>query len=112
MQQHWGEGKEKESCNGLKWIDRVLSAWQIDGCGFANAGCVCVIKAAPHGARTHLAFNAPSDEAVDAFYAAALANGGRGDGEPGLRKECGEHYYTCFVYDVDGHRLEAVYQWG
>ena len=84
----------------------------IDEYTFTNASCIYVTKAAPHGARTHLAFNAPSDEAVDAFYAAALANGGRGDGEPGLRKECGEHYYTCFVYDVDGHRLEAVYQWG
>ena len=67
-------------------------------------------QAAPHGARTHLAFNAPSREAVGEFYAAALQYGGRGDGEPGLRAEVGENYYACYVYDPDGHRLEAVFQ--
>lgn len=56
----------------------------------------------------HVAFAAPSREAVDAFHAAALAHGGTCDGPPGLRPSCGEHYYAAFVRDPDGHRLEAV----
>ncbi|MCJ1226789.1 hypothetical protein MMC12_003443 [Toensbergia leucococca] len=67
-------------------------------------------EAAPAGARTHLAFNAPSRAAVDAFYRAALAHGGRDNGKPGVRTEVGENYYACFVFDPDGHRLEAVFQ--
>lgn len=66
--------------------------------------------AKPHGKGTHLAFNAPSRLAVDKFYEAALKKGGRGDGLPGLRKDVHENYYCCFVYDPDGHRLEAVFQ--
>ncbi|KAF8880342.1 Glyoxalase/Bleomycin resistance protein/Dihydroxybiphenyl dioxygenase [Gymnopilus junonius] len=67
-------------------------------------------NAAPHGKGTHLAFNAPSRKAVDEFYAAALENGGKGDGDPGVRKEIHGNYYACFVYDPFGHRLEAVFQ--
>ncbi|KZT35104.1 Glyoxalase/Bleomycin resistance protein/Dihydroxybiphenyl dioxygenase [Sistotremastrum suecicum HHB10207 ss-3] len=62
------------------------------------------------GRGTHIAFNAPSREAVDGFYKAALENGGRGDGAPGVRKDVHKNYYACYVYDPDGHRLEAVYQ--
>jgi len=68
------------------------------------------LQAAPHGARTHLAFNAPSRAAVRAFYEAALRHGGRGDGEPGVRERYGPSYYACFVFDPEGHRLEAVFQ--
>jgi catechol 2,3-dioxygenase-like lactoylglutathione lyase family enzyme len=40
----------------------------------------------------HLALIALSTEAVDAFHAAAMANGGRDDGRPGLRPQCGKAY--------------------
>lgn len=55
----------------------------------------------------HLAFEAPSSEAVDLAYAAALANGGRDDGGPGPRPEYGPNYYAAFVLDPDGHRIEV-----
>jgi len=55
----------------------------------------------------HLALIAPSAEAVDAFHAAAIANGGRDDGRPGLRPQYGKAYYAAFVLDPDGHKLEA-----
>ncbi|KAJ3159441.1 hypothetical protein HDU86_001759 [Geranomyces michiganensis] len=62
------------------------------------------------GAGTHIAFNAPSREAVHEFYIAAIANGGVDDGPPGLRRNYGEHYYAAFVRDPDGWRIEAVFQ--
>jgi len=45
---------------------------------------------------------------VRAFYAAALAAGGRDDGPPGLRPQYHPAYYGAFVLDPDGHRIEAV----
>lgn len=56
----------------------------------------------------HLAFAAPSRAAVDAFYIQALQHGGKDNGAPGLRPEYGADYYACFVFDPDGHRIEAV----
>lgn len=60
-------------------------------------------------AGSHVAFVAPSREAVDAFHAAALRAGAADEGAPGLRPECGEGYYAAFVRDLDGHRIEAVF---
>ena len=57
---------------------------------------------------THFAFLAPTTEAVDAFHAAALENGGTCDGPPGYRPEYGEPYYGAFVCDPDGHKIEAM----
>lgn len=67
--------------------------------------------AAP-GAGFHVAFAAPTRDAVDAFHAAALAAGGRDDGAPGLRPHYGPAYYAAFVIDPDGYRLEAVINGG
>jgi catechol 2,3-dioxygenase-like lactoylglutathione lyase family enzyme len=56
----------------------------------------------------HICLRALSPEAVQAFYAAALANGGTSDGEPGFRKEYSARYYAAFIRDPDGNRIEAV----
>jgi catechol 2,3-dioxygenase-like lactoylglutathione lyase family enzyme len=56
----------------------------------------------------HLAFSAPSREAVALFHEAALQNGGKDNGGPGLRPDYGENYYAAFVVDPDGYRVEAV----
>jgi len=56
----------------------------------------------------HLCFRAPDRTAVDRFHAAALAEGGRDDGAPGLRPHYHADYYCAFALDPDGHRIEAV----
>ncbi len=56
----------------------------------------------------HIAFAAPSREAVKSFFEAALARGGKSNGEAGLHPEYGENYYAAFVFDPDGYRIEAV----
>jgi catechol 2,3-dioxygenase-like lactoylglutathione lyase family enzyme len=61
-------------------------------------------------ASVHLAFVAESRAAVDAFYEAALAAGGRDNGPPGLRPQYSAGYYAAFVFDLDGHNVEAVYR--
>lgn len=59
--------------------------------------------------RHHLAFQAKDRETVDAFYSAALAQGGRDNGPPGLRPYH-PGYYAAFVLDPDGNNIEVVYQ--
>lgn len=56
----------------------------------------------------HVAFAAPTREAVSAFYEAALAHGGRDNGGAGLHPEYGPGYFAAFVMDPDGYRIEAV----
>ena len=58
--------------------------------------------------RLHVAFTAQTRRSVDEFYAAALAAGANSKGEPGFRPRYGENYYAAFVYDPDGHTVEAV----
>ncbi|MEQ1611499.1 MAG: VOC family protein [Hyphomicrobiaceae bacterium] len=55
----------------------------------------------------HFCFDAPTRKSVDAFHAAALKNGGRDNGPPGLREDYGANYYAAFVIDPDGYRIEA-----
>ena len=60
-----------------------------------------------HGAARspfHLAFSAPSREAVVAFNEAGLRNGGTEKGEPGVR---GSGYYGAFLLAPDGNNIEA-----
>ena len=63
----------------------------------------------PPRSGAHVCLRVRSTELVDAFHAAALANGGASDGQPGLRPHDGEGgYYAAFVRDHDGNRVEAV----
>ena len=55
----------------------------------------------------HFCFAAPTAPSIAAFHAAALSNGGRDNGAPGLRTDYGPNYYAAFVIDPDGYRLEA-----
>ena len=55
----------------------------------------------------HICFAAPDRASVDAFHAAALANGGKDNGKPGLRPDYSASYYAAFVIDPDGYRIEA-----
>ena len=56
----------------------------------------------------HVAFRVASRAAVDAFYRAAIAAGGRDNGPPGSRPRYHAHYYGAYVLDPDGHNIEAV----
>ncbi len=60
--------------------------------------------------KVHVAFQARSQEEVNAFYQASLAEGGKDNGPPGPRPEYTHDYYGAFVYDLDGNNIEAVYR--
>ena len=67
-------------------------------------------RALAPGPGFHLAFTAPSREAVHAFHVEALRAGGRDCGAPGPRPHYGATYYAAFILDPDGYKLEAVHQ--
>ena len=56
----------------------------------------------------HIAIVAKDRAAVDAFYKAALAAGGRDNGAPEIRAHYHPDYYGAFVLDPDGYNIEAV----
>lgn len=62
----------------------------------------------PNVPPVHVAFRAATRSAVDDFYQAAIAAGGRDNGPPGLRPHYHPDYYAAFVLDPDGHNIEAV----
>ena len=63
---------------------------------------------ATNGNGTHIAFIAKDRPTVDAFYAAALANGGSDEGPPGPRPHYHPNYYGAYVRDPDGNKVQAV----
>jgi catechol 2,3-dioxygenase-like lactoylglutathione lyase family enzyme len=58
----------------------------------------------------HVAFSAPSREAVDRFYTSALEAGGRDNGAPGPRGPAEMGYYGAYVLDPDGNNIEAGFR--
>ena len=56
----------------------------------------------------HVAFTSSKRSLVDLFYASAIAAGGRDNGKPALCPEYHPNYYGGFVFDPDGHNIEAV----
>jgi catechol 2,3-dioxygenase-like lactoylglutathione lyase family enzyme len=68
-----------------------------------------VVRGRPPGpSYGHLALHASGKAAVDAAYAAGLANGGASDGAPGQRPQYGRRYYAAYMRDPDGLRVEVV----
>jgi catechol 2,3-dioxygenase-like lactoylglutathione lyase family enzyme len=62
-------------------------------------------EAASTGNGQMIAFLANTRSLVDRCYSIALENGGRGDGEPGLRPNYHPNYYGAYFRDLDGNKL-------
>jgi len=93
---------------------RVLTAETAIGYGIEDDKDILLLILNPEAQAAsqgfHLAFAADSQSAVDKFYQVALEHGAKSNGEPGLRAHYGPTYYAAFVFDLDGHRLEAVHK--
>jgi catechol 2,3-dioxygenase-like lactoylglutathione lyase family enzyme len=57
----------------------------------------------------HVAFAAPSQDQVDAFWQAGVDAGHPEDGAPGPRPEYRDDYYGAFLRDPSGNSIEAVH---
>ena len=94
------------------WTDETAIGYGLAGGGDKFAIKVRGQEIALPGPGFHLAFAAPSRDAVAAFHRAALGNGGRDNGAPGLRPHYGPDYYAAFAFDPDGYPIEAVIHGG
>jgi catechol 2,3-dioxygenase-like lactoylglutathione lyase family enzyme len=97
------------------WTHESAAGYKEAAVGYGQPGAddEFAIRHRPQGLNVpdegfHLAFRAPSREAVTAFYRAALEHGGRDNGGAGVHAEYGQDYFAAFVFDPDGHRIEAV----
>jgi catechol 2,3-dioxygenase-like lactoylglutathione lyase family enzyme len=89
--------------------DRRSAAWGLDDPGphLWITAPFDGLPASP-GNGVMVSFLAKSRAAVEAFHAAALAQGGTDEGAPGLRPQYGPHFYAAYVRDPDGNKLNAV----
>jgi catechol 2,3-dioxygenase-like lactoylglutathione lyase family enzyme len=55
-----------------------------------------------------VAFSAADRGQVDAFYKAAMAQGGSDEGAPGLRESYGPNWYAAYLRDPTGNKLAIV----
>jgi len=93
--------------------DRISAGWGIYEDGGARELAFWVGKPfnqqmATVGNGSMIAFRARSWKDVDDFYAAALAQGGVGEGAPGLRLHYAPDFYAAYVRDLDGNKVAAV----
>ncbi len=65
-------------------------------------------EAARSGVGLHVSFRVKSRQDVHAFHAAALAQGGKDAGAPGVRPHYTAGFYGAFAYDLEGFKIEAV----
>lgn len=56
----------------------------------------------------HVCFTANAIPTVKAAWEAGVAAGGADDGAPGPRPEYGGGYYSAYMLDPDGHRVEVA----
>ncbi|WP_207479719.1 VOC family protein [Arenibaculum pallidiluteum] len=92
-------------------LGHALASQDESGAGFGPPGAPALWLHAAEGTAgsgAHVAFNAESRAAVDAFHARGLAAGGRDNGRPGPRPDYGPSYYAAFLIDPDGNNVEAV----
>ncbi len=62
-------------------------------------------KPASAGNGAMVAFEAQSQQQVRDLHAAALAAGGRDEGQPGFRAAYGAHFYVSYLRDPQGNKI-------
>ena len=62
----------------------------------------------PHDSGNHICLRAPDEAAVIEFHSIALKFGCKSAGAPGVRQAAKASYYTAFIYDFDGNKIEAA----
>lgn len=89
----------------------VLCSKDESGAGFGPKGEPALWLYLHKGLKSegaHIAFRAPSHDAIKKFYADGLKAGGRDNGAAAIRADYSPTYYAAFLIDPDGNNVEAV----
>ena len=81
------------------------------GVGYGREGLddFAIYAGDPPTTGSHVAFDAADPEQVVGFFKAAIANGARVRGEPGVYVHYSDRYFAAFVDDLHGNNVEAVF---
>jgi catechol 2,3-dioxygenase-like lactoylglutathione lyase family enzyme len=100
-----------------RFYDAVLGAlgWrrQADdsrriGYGIVKPVFYAVAGGSNGGGSGHICFDSNGISGVKAAWEGGVAAGGTDDGAPGSRPEYGGSYYSAYLLDPDGHRIEIA----
>jgi catechol 2,3-dioxygenase-like lactoylglutathione lyase family enzyme len=89
----------------------VLCSKDANGAGFGPKGEPALWLYLHKGLKSegaHIAFRAPSHDAIKKFHSEGVKAGGRDNGEAGHRHDYSPTYYAAFLIDPDGNNVEAV----
>lgn len=97
---------------GIELVMEITRHTGLAGAGFGRNSVpqFWIGEGSPVKGRLHFAFEAKTQDAVDSFYREALQAGAQSKGEPGIRRRYAPNWYAAYVYDPDGHTIEAVYR--
>jgi catechol 2,3-dioxygenase-like lactoylglutathione lyase family enzyme len=95
----------------LKPLGYELCSRDETGAGFGPPGEPALwlyLTTEATGPGAHVAFRAPSHDAIAKFHAAGIKAGGRDNGGAGPRADYSPTYFAAFLIDPDGNNVEAV----
>jgi catechol 2,3-dioxygenase-like lactoylglutathione lyase family enzyme len=91
----------------LGWRRHVESDEQI-GWGIVRPVLFASSRRAPGPPSGHVCLASPGISGVKGAWEAGIAAGGTDDGKPGQRPEYGPTYYSAYLLDPDGNRIEIA----
>ncbi len=91
----------------LGWRRHVESDDQI-GWGIVRPIFYASTRHAPGASGGHICLESPGISGVKGAWESGIDNGGKDDGPPGQRPEYGATYYSAYLLDPDGNRIEIA----
>jgi catechol 2,3-dioxygenase-like lactoylglutathione lyase family enzyme len=87
---------------------RQVDTDEVIGWGMVKPVFFASKRHAPGSGGGHVCFTANGIPAVRAAWEGGVAAGGTSDGDPGVRPEYGPSYYSAYLRDPDGYRVEVA----
>jgi catechol 2,3-dioxygenase-like lactoylglutathione lyase family enzyme len=87
---------------------RQVETEEVIGWGMVRPVFFASARRSPGTGGGHICFAAHGIPAVRAAWEGGVAGGGEDDGPPGSRPEYGAAYYSAYLRDPDGYRVEVA----
>ncbi|MEJ7876097.1 MAG: VOC family protein [Solirubrobacterales bacterium] len=91
----------------LGWRRHIEHADRI-GWGIVKPIFYASVRGAPGSPSGHICLASPGISGVKGAWEGGVAAGGSDDGPPGQRPEYGATYYSAYLVDPDGNRVEIA----